>query len=126
MNIKTIIIICLTCLSACASEITRTDIQEIHSLHIHVNSSNKLMGAEGNLIGRSPYSFVAYQALRHDERSYVVFNLRQSGKRKSYLVGDGFYLIDKDYLDRSSIKEIEATLIQITKNEKPENEYNHD
>lgn len=126
MNTKIIIMITLIYLSGCVAEVTKSDIQKKHSLHSHVNGHSKLMIAEGDLLSRAPYTFVAYQALRHDHRSFVVLNLKQDGEKKKYLAGDGFYLIDSDYLERSSIAELAQTLIAVTEKDDPLARYDND
>jgi len=116
MTIKSTILISLIFLAGCSAETKKSDIQRSHNLVNQVNGSVKLMEAEQELISDAPYSFYAYQSLRHDARSYLVSNLKQSGEARNYLVGDGFFLIDRDYVLRSSRAELVKTLIRITQN----------
>lgn len=126
MTTKITIFIVLLFLAGCTAETTKTDIQRTHSLKAHVNGSVKLMEAEQELISDAPLSFYAYQKLRHDNRSYIVSNLRQSRENKNYVVGEGFFLIDSDYVNRSSRTELVATLIEITKNRSDADRYTND
>jgi len=126
MNIKTIMLIALTFLSGCSAETTMSELQRLHNLESHVNGSAKLMEAESDLISASPHSFFTYQTLRQDHRSYLVRNLSQAGERKKYLIGHGFFLIDKDYVLRSSRTELVNALTEIAKNNNERLRYNND
>ncbi len=125
MTIKTSILIIFIFLVGCSAETKKSDIQRSHNLVNQVNGSVKLMEAEQELISDAPYSFYAYQNLRHDARSYLVSNLKQSGEARNYLIGDGFFLIDKDYVHRSSRAELVKTLIKITQNSDEKQRYSN-
>lgn len=121
-TIYTIILITIL-ITGCSEPVTKSDILRAHSVDFHVNGSQKLTDSEGDLIGVSGHAFMSYQKLRHDPRSYIVNNLTQSGERVNYLVGNGFFLIDKTYLNRVNRSDLTRTLAKITNNNNKRLEY---
>lgn len=123
MKYKITLILGLLFLVGCSDTVSKSDVLQAHNVDYQVNGSAKLTDAEGDLIGLSGQSFFMYQRLRHDPRSYVVNSLAQSGKRVDYLVGDGFFLIDKIYLERVKPKDLTQALFEITADRKKKNRY---
>lgn len=126
MNIQITALFALFFLTGCTTETTKSTIKETHNIASHINRSDKLGEAEFELISESPFSFQSYQPLGYDPRSSIVSNLRQHGEKKTYLVGDGFFLIDEGFVLRSSRPELVATLVELTLKPKEGNRYSND
>lgn len=92
-------------------------IEEINAKHsklMQINGDMKLTNAEGELIGKAPVAYVLYQGYRHDSRSMVINSLTKEGRAVNFLAGDGFFLIDRDFLKSSSVIEVARTINRIT------------